>query len=90
MRRFERPAGYVRLVEAAAGDIIINTEALIHGTMRWTASHDRRGLLYKYSPGHSSWASTYYDADDYPDVTDQQRRILTPPSAVQREDSVQD
>ena len=89
VRAFERPAHYVRQVEAAAGDVIIFTEALVHGTMPWTAAHDRRGLLYKYSPGHSSWAASYYDADDYPDVTEQQRRILTPPSVGRREDSVQ-
>ena len=39
-----------------AGDALIFTEALIHGTRSWTAPHERRSLLYKYSPGHSCWA----------------------------------
>ena len=67
MRTYQRTAHYVRQVEAEAGDLIIFTEALVHGTMEWTAEHERRSLLYKFSPGHSSWASTYYDTADYRD-----------------------
>lgn len=89
VRKQERPAHYVRQVEAEAGDVIIFTEALMHGTIPWTGKGERRGLLYKYSPGHSSWSSQYYDADDYPNVTEQQRRFLAPPFIGQREDTVQ-
>ena len=39
-----------------AGDMLIFTEALIHGTTTWTSSKKRRALLYKYSPGHSTWS----------------------------------
>ena len=39
-----------------AGDMLIFTEALIHGTNTWTSADKRRSLLYKYSPGHSTWA----------------------------------
>ena len=89
VRRHERPAHYVRQVEAEAGDVIIFTEALMHGTMAWTADTERRSLLYKYSPGHSSWSRHYYDMDDYTDLTDQQRRFLAPPFIGEREDTVQ-
>ena len=89
VRSYERPAHYVRQVEAEAGDLIIFTEALVHGTMEWTAIHERRALLYKYSPGHSSWASTYYDVADYPDATEQQKRMLAPPSVGNRPDTVE-
>ena len=87
--RFERPAHYVRQPPAKAGDVIIFTEALIHGTLPWTAGHERRALLYKYSPGHSSWSDTYYDPADYPGATEQQVRIMAPPSVGRRPDSVQ-
>ena len=87
--RFERPAHYVRQPPAKAGDVLIFTEALIHGTLPWTAGHERRALLYKYSPGHSSWSDTYYDPADYPDATEQQIRIMAPPSVGRRPDSVQ-
>jgi hypothetical protein len=80
VRQFEQPAHYVRQPGVAAGDVVVFTEALVHGTMPWAASHERRSLLYKYSPGHSSWSSSYYDPDEYPGVTEQQRRVMAPPS----------
>lgn len=88
VRQHKRSAHYVRQVEAEAGDVIIFTEALMHGTMAWTASHERRSLLFKYSPGHSTWSKQYYNADDYPDVTEQQRRLLEPPYIGGREDTL--
>jgi len=90
VRSYEQAAHYVRQVEVEAGDVVIFTEALVHGTVPWTASHERRSLLYKYSPGHSSWSSSYYDADEYPDVTEQQRRLLTPPSIGGRKPTVEE
>jgi hypothetical protein len=89
VRKHERKAHYVRQVEAQAGDAIIFTEALMHGTMAWTAAHERRSMLYKYSPGHSSWSQQPYDMDAYTDLTDQQRRFLTPAFIGGREDTVQ-
>ena len=89
VRAMERPAHYVKQPAAESGDLIIFTEALVHGTMHWSAEYERRALLYKYSPGHSSWADTYYDSNDYPDVTEQQRRIMAAPSIGRRPDSVQ-
>lgn len=38
-----------------AGDMLIFTEALVHGTRQWTSGGRRRSLLYKYSPGYSTW-----------------------------------
>ena len=39
-----------------AGDMLIFTEALVHGTRKWVSPKRRRSLLYKYSPGYSTWA----------------------------------
>jgi len=88
VRMFDRAAHYVVQPEVEAGDVIIFTEALVHGTMPWTADYERRALLYKYSPGHSSWSGSYYNPDEYTDVSDQLRRIMTPPSIGEREKSV--
>ncbi|MBT3344147.1 MAG: hypothetical protein HN712_13465 [Gemmatimonadetes bacterium] len=88
VRRYERDAHYVRQVPARAGDVIIFTEALVHGTVPWEADHERRAFLYKYSPGHSSWSRHYYDLEKYTDLTDQQRRFLEPPYIGTREDTV--
>lgn len=80
VRQFERPAHYVVQPALEAGDVLFFTEALIHGTMPWTAKHQRRSLLYKYSPGHSAWSGNYYDISKYNNLTEQQRRMLRAPS----------
>lgn len=86
---WKREAWYVTQPAVEAGDALFFTEALVHGTMAWRAQHERRALLYKYSPGHSAWSQKYYDLSAYPDLTEQQRRILAPPSVGHRPDVVQ-
>ncbi|MCB0120691.1 MAG: phytanoyl-CoA dioxygenase family protein [Caldilineaceae bacterium] len=88
VRKFARVPHYVTQPAVAAGDALIFTEALIHGTMPWAADHERRALLYKFSPGHSSWANTYYNPADYPTATEQQIRIMAAPSVGRRPDSI--
>ncbi|MCZ6676334.1 MAG: phytanoyl-CoA dioxygenase family protein [Candidatus Poribacteria bacterium] len=84
VRSFERPAHYVVQPAAKAGDVVFFTEALVHGTMPWRAAHERRSLLYKYSPGHSAWNINYYDISQYGELTEQQKRMLLPPSIGNR------
>jgi hypothetical protein len=80
VRGYRRRPSYVIQPPLEAGDVVIFTEALVHGTAPWTADHERRALLYKYSPGHSAWMGEYYDARNYEALTEQQKRILAPPS----------
>lgn len=89
VRNFERHPHYVVQPEVEAGDALIFTEALVHGTMPWTADHERRAFLYKYSPGHSAWAGTYYNPADYSHLTEQQLRLMASPSIGNRPDTVQ-
>ncbi|MXY48552.1 MAG: hypothetical protein F4Y38_04530 [Gemmatimonadetes bacterium] len=68
-----------------AGDMLIFTEALVHGTTTWTSDQRRRALLYKFSPGYSAWVSS----DGLNDVraiaaNDVQRDLLRPPSVGKR------
>ena len=84
VRNYERQPHYVVQPAAQADDAIFFTEALIHGTIPWSAAHQRRALLYKYSPGHSAWNSDYPRAEDYGDTSEQQRRMLLPPSIGKR------
>ena len=58
--------------------------------MPWTTDHERRALLYKYSPGHSSWATEPYNHDDYSDLTEQQKRIMAPASMDAHPEVVQE
>jgi len=89
VRNYERDAHYVRQPAVEAGDALIFTEALVHGTLPWTADHERRALLYKFSPGHSTWSDNYYSTDEYEDLTEQQKRVLAPPSIGKRPDTVE-
>lgn len=81
VRSFKYIPHYLANPSAETGDALIFTEATMHGTLPWTAENERRTLLYKFTPGHVSYASTYYNHDDYEDLTEQQKRVLTPPSA---------
>jgi ectoine hydroxylase-related dioxygenase (phytanoyl-CoA dioxygenase family) len=80
--QLERDLHLVRQVVAPAGSVLVFTEALTHGTMPWRAEHERRSLLYKYSPGPMSYSSRYIpegmDAhlDSLPPA---QRAVLEPP-----------
>lgn len=79
LRQETRP-DYVVQPQLRAGDVLIFTEALIHGTATWQGSQERRTLLYKYSPPHSSWARVPYNLVDYPNASPQQQRLMAPAS----------
>lgn len=64
------------------GDLLIFDEATTHGTMPWVAEHERRSLLYRYSPHYLHYAGGYHQTS-YPEwvseLTDAQRAVLEPP-----------
>lgn len=68
-------------VNANAGDAIIFTEACAHGTIPWEGGGERRTIFYKYCPHAVAWGACFYNADNYGELTDNQRAILAPPSA---------
>lgn len=80
VRADRRRVPWVVQPELAAGDVLIFTEALMHGTRAWQAPHERRTLLFKYSPPHSSWRIEPYRIEDYPGASEQQKRLMAPPS----------
>ena len=61
MRRLEVGAEFVRQVPAKAGDAILFTEALTHGALPWTATHERRLIFVRYGPGLMSFSPTLPD-----------------------------
>lgn len=65
--------------DGPAGSVTIFTEALTHGTAPWTADHNRRSLLYKYSPAQQSWSSSYPEPPSDVELTDRQERLFEPP-----------
>ncbi len=87
----ETDLGVVKQVPMKAGSVVIFTEALAHGTLPWTADHERRSVLFKYSPGpltHAPSDSAFSDTCDYlprgikdvwDELTPQQQAMLEPP-----------
>ena len=72
-------------VPMAAGDVVIFTEALTHGTLPWRGHSERRLLAYKYSPGNSSWASELHVSEALRALlTDRQRLLVEPPYVARR------
>lgn len=63
-----------------AGDVVIFTEALTHGTAPWRGSQQRRTLLYKYSPGNSAWSHEVWPTELLDQCTPRQRLLMQPPS----------
>ena len=45
--------------------MIIFTEVLQHGTLPWTAEHDRRSILWRYSPGNMSFHPSGYSVKEH-------------------------
>jgi hypothetical protein len=70
-------------VPLAAGDLVVFTEALTHGTLDWEGPSVRRTLLYKYSPGSSTWAEDQrWPTSLLRQLTERQRLLLQPPSVA--------
>jgi hypothetical protein len=53
------PDSWPVVVPLQAGDVVFFTEGLTHATATWQGPYQRRSLLYKYAPGHSSWGTQY-------------------------------
>ena len=91
VRGFEGHRDWVRQVPHKAGDVVIFTEALTHGTLPWQGSHHRRSLLLKYAPSHLAWGKMHAPPEALePLLTDRQRRLLEPPYIYQREPVLSD
>lgn len=52
-------AEHVRQPAIAPGDVLVFTEAVLHGTLPWTASHQRRAVIYRFAPPGSAYGRGY-------------------------------
>ena len=65
-----------------AGDVVLFSEATIHGTLPWSGKSDRRLALFRFSPANYAYGRGY--TGGWPDswldgMTDTQRLIMEPP-----------
>lgn len=68
---------------AEAGDVIIFNEATLHGTAPWVAEHQRRALLYRYSPAYltaGGGLASYVLPPWTEDLDEMHKSVLRPPS----------
>jgi ectoine hydroxylase-related dioxygenase (phytanoyl-CoA dioxygenase family) len=82
LRLYEEHQQVVTQIAAKAGDVVIFTEALTHGTLPWTAKHQRRSLLFRYSPGNMAYDKTYlpsWPAEILDGLDERERGVLEPP-----------
>jgi hypothetical protein len=74
----------VRQVPQKAGDALIFTEGLTHGTWPWRdPAGRRRSLLLKYAPLYAQWAQRPMESD-IDGLTERQKLILEGPYVSQR------
>jgi ectoine hydroxylase-related dioxygenase (phytanoyl-CoA dioxygenase family) len=55
-------AGFVMQPVLRPGDCLIFSEAVLHGTLPWTAAHQRRTVIYRFSPAGSAYGRGYLPA----------------------------
>ena len=81
MKKFEIHQEFIKQITAKAGDVVIFTEATTHGTLPWKAKHQRRSLLFRFSPNCLAYAKSYLPWPEgmLEDLTPEQRAILEPP-----------
>jgi len=52
---YDEPPAVVNVCPKA-GDVVLFTEALVHGARRWTADYPRRTAFVRYSTSYASWS----------------------------------
>ena len=79
---WEEDQEHVLELNGKAGDAVIFTETLTHGTLPWTAQHQHRALLYKFNAGTQAYGSGDYQIS-YPDyvldMDEDERQIMEAP-----------
>lgn len=75
---FDELDDYAEDLTVSAGDVILFTEALTHGS-RWHGPGYRRVLIYKYCPGNVAWISDIWDDHSRASLSPRQRQMTAPP-----------
>ena len=87
IRHWQEHREVVYNVPCKTGDMVIFNEATLHGTLPWTAEHERRSLLYRYSPKYLHFAGGTYQTSQpewVSELTEAQQAVLEPPYIYNR------
>jgi len=73
-----------------AGDVVIWSEATVHGATPWRGEHQRRIALYRFAPANMSYGRGYLEIapEKLECLTPQQRAVLEPPYATRLERAI--
>jgi len=76
--------------QTRAGDVLIWSEATVHGATPWRGTHQRRIALYRFSPANMGYGRGYLEIDPeaYADMNPLQRAVVEPPYATRLERSL--
>ena len=72
----------IKPIAMKAGDAVIFTEAVLHGTLPWTSPQPRRTILSRYTAANLAYVPYRFDqtlAAVAGELTDTQRAVLEPP-----------
>ena len=76
MRRNLKYQEHIRQITCRAGDAVIFTEAVTHGTLPWTSDEPRRSIMTRYTAGNLA----YVPAPPVPEwANDREQAVLQPP-----------
>ena len=83
---------FVRQPETKAGDVVLFSEATVHGALPWNADHQRRICLYRFAPPTMAYGRSYLpdgmsNAAYWPEnftkgMTEAQLAVMAPPYAI--------
>jgi len=78
----EELAEFVVQPALMAGDLLIFTEATLHGTLPWMLDHQRRTIIYRFAPAGSAYGRGYlptWPAAALEGMTEAQRAVMEAP-----------
>lgn len=78
----DRDVPWLTHVELSAGDAVIFTEALTHGSLDWAGPGIRRALFYKYTPGQTAWLSYRWTKEELAPLSTRQRAMVGDPGVI--------
>ncbi len=80
VRHYEKFQELVKPITCKAGDVVIFTEAVTHGTLPWKAKHQRRTLLIRYTAANLAYSTSYQRYDEvHKGLNEDQRAVMLPP-----------
>jgi ectoine hydroxylase-related dioxygenase (phytanoyl-CoA dioxygenase family) len=57
---FSEYTEHIRQPTPCKGDVLIFTEAALHGTLPWSGDQQRRTLIYRFAPSNTAYGRGYY------------------------------